>query len=95
MEENRKLVIASLVVILSGNAGNIADTLKTNEIVLIIDEGGLFILSTSKEELTAKLMEKMRDLGIKGGGKGKSIMGKLGNVTTLEVKNFLKGLLID
>lgn len=82
-------------VIAKGVATTINDKLKINEIVIIVDEQGLFILSTGKDELTAKLMLKLRNLGIKGGGKGKSIMGKLGSIDIKEIKKMLNELLID
>ncbi|MFV2013985.1 MAG: alanine--tRNA ligase-related protein [Candidatus Heimdallarchaeota archaeon] len=75
-------------------ATHVNDGLQMNEVVLIVDEQGLFVLSTGSEKLTMKLIHSLRKLGVKSGGKGKFIMGKLGNLKIKEIKKYMSDLLV-
>lgn len=54
----------------------LTDEIGQNEVVFASDDNGLFIISTGNTELTNQIREIIRETGVKGGGKGKSVMGK-------------------
>lgn len=69
------------------------ESLRNNEIVFILDEEKSFILSSGNEKLTMNLMSALRKSGVKGGGKGRSAMGKLNTNNINDIKIILSDFL--
>jgi len=60
------------------NRGVIIDNLgvlSENEIVFVHNEEGGFVLSTGRDELTNDIIQFLRKHGVRGGGKGNTVMG--------------------
>ncbi len=51
--------------------------LHKNQIACVISQSGIFILTSGSEIITQDLMKRLQNKGIKSGGKGLTIMGKL------------------
>ncbi|OLS19688.1 MAG: Alanine--tRNA ligase [Candidatus Heimdallarchaeota archaeon LC_2] len=67
----------------------LTDDLNKNEVVFAFDDNDLFILSSGNEELTKKIMKVLRESGVKGGGKGKSVMGKIISLDVEKLKSII------
>jgi alanyl-tRNA synthetase len=55
---------------------NLGD-LEPHQIAFVYNQNGTFILTAGDETLVQQVMTKLREQGVKGGGKGSVIMGKL------------------
>ncbi len=65
----------------------LTDGISQNEIVFASDDNDFFILSSGNVELTSDIMGVLSESGVKGGGKGKSIMGK---TTSYRIDNLIE-----
>ncbi|MHA2274659.1 MAG: alanine--tRNA ligase-related protein [Candidatus Kariarchaeaceae archaeon] len=69
--------------------------LNKNQVVFISDEMELFVLAAGDTEITSNVMKNLLKKGIKGGGKGYSVMGKLGKIKLEDIKNQISDILLN
>ena len=62
--------------------GDLAD----DQVVLVITPSNLIIIRSNGNELTARVMNGLRNIGVKGGGRGNMLMGKIPDTNNFEIK---------
>jgi alanyl-tRNA synthetase len=60
--------------------------LEDGQLVLVITPSNLLILCSNNEILTGKVMDGLRKIGVKGGGRGSMLMGKVTETKGFENK---------
>ena len=60
--------------------------LAIDQVVLVITPSNLIIIRSNSDELTARVMNGLRNIGVKGGGRGNMLMGKIPDTNNFEIK---------